>query len=113
MYGIVVKLARVRLAHAVQLAVKARTLHEETPCDGAVGHLRLLRLLVLLRLKYSVVERHGIDWQLVFARIVLQRARDKGLREEEPADPVDVGRDSCFVPRAEELETLQQIVDPR
>mmetsp|Transcript_2699 Transcript_2699/g.7712 ORF Transcript_2699/g.7712 Transcript_2699/m.7712 type:complete len:268 (-) Transcript_2699:1208-2011(-) len=59
----------------------------------------------------AVAPRDGVDWQLVHACIVLQRAREEGLREEEARDPEGGGL-AVVEPVLNEVRALLQVVDP-
>lgn len=60
---------------------------------------------------YLEVVAELIDSDLVFTSIVLKRAREEGLREEEARDP-EGGRRSLINPLGQEADPLVKIIDP-
>mmetsp|Transcript_5662 Transcript_5662/g.19199 ORF Transcript_5662/g.19199 Transcript_5662/m.19199 type:complete len:711 (+) Transcript_5662:204-2336(+) len=92
------------LRQLLGVVVPARALHEHTVDVGAV-----LGLLAVLPPGHALLlEEHRVDGDLVLARVVLQHAREEGVREVEARDPEHGGR-AVVDPVLQHLEAVAEL----
>mmetsp|Transcript_24596 Transcript_24596/g.35284 ORF Transcript_24596/g.35284 Transcript_24596/m.35284 type:complete len:200 (+) Transcript_24596:264-863(+) len=104
------QLLRLGVHKCPKLLIPPGPLQEEAIHIAAV--LRLLSEFLHAFVSHHKGERHDVDGELALAGVVLQNGRQETLWEEESRDP-EGRRDAHVDPRADKVQALQQVLEPR